>query len=176
MPNGEIVITLKKGTSSENQTAISKSLKRATTDDIDELETSTLSGMQKSILLNDEAIALFSVAIAGSVLSSADYFIDRALMLRDDYQGQRSLNVAKNLIGKGISTATFVGVGVAIGGVVGGVIGAVVSVANTNMEIYKNYSQERLKITSMNESLKFNEERAGTSLIDGNRGTYLWEI
>ena len=125
--------------------------------------------------------ALTSQAIATSaseVISWAEYYWDRELMLNDDYVGQRNKRIALTQINRGIgfvsSAISSAASGAALGGPIGAAIGAAIGIATSVAGIVRsNVQGQQLQgdsIRQMNEQLSFTRSRVGWSTHAGSIG------
>lgn len=108
-----------------------------------------------------------------TITQIASYEINKYFNLSDDYQTQRNVTIAKNVISKATGMGTAIAGGFVAGGAVGGAIAIVGSVASLGVEIAQNYDQERIKLNQANAQLSYSRLRAGYSLVSDSVGENL---
>lgn len=104
------------------------------------------------------------------IMKVAQYELSKYFNLRDDYIGQRNMNVAKNVISKTVGMGTAVAGGFMVGGPIGATIAAVGTMATLGIEIAQNYDQENIRLRQMNAQLSYSRQRAGYSLTSDSIG------
>lgn len=116
--------------------------------------------------------------VVNMAVGTADYYITRSLVLKDDYAGQRDYQIIKSVIGgvasdvgsvAGWTVAGFK-MGQAPGAVVGLVLGTAVTALSRGLDYAKQMQQQELQIRLLNQTLEFNRQRAGYSLSSGSVG------
>lgn len=124
----------------------------------------------------------FSDSVAGTMLVNAAkregtelmdfglYMWQRSMNLSDDYIGLRNLNVARNVISRGMGIGTAMISAGAMFGPVGVAVAAVTSAVTLGLDIYKNYSEQQITLQKLDAQLQFNRVRAGYSLDSGSIG------
>jgi hypothetical protein len=108
--------------------------------------------------------------VTRDVLQETDYFIQRHFQLADDYQGQRSYTVAKNVVLKSVSIGTSAIAAASTLGPVGAVIAVGAAVASTAVDVANNYINQADTIRKMDAQLSYTRVRAGYSLTAGSVG------
>jgi hypothetical protein len=108
-----------------------------------------------------------------TITEIASYEVNKYFNLSDDYQTQRNVTIAKNVISKATGMGTAIASGFKMGGAVGGAIAIVGSVASLGVEIAQNYDQERIKLNQANAQLSYSRLRAGYSLVSDSVGENL---
>lgn len=106
------------------------------------------------------------------IASNAIYFVNRQMYLEDDYKGQRNLNIAVSMVSKATNVIGSVASAfIASGGnpvVVG--IALAGQLVNIGLDVYKNLSEQQIKIDQQNYQLDFSRVRAGYSITAGSIG------
>lgn|SRR5574344_533927 len=156
--SGEIVIRIKNETKSDNKTEI-------VNEEYNESSVNEFSNALKNIVHNEAFQYVKQVAI-----NEARYEINKDFAMRDDYIGQRDINISLGVISKVYS----IGTSVVSGAIMGGAIGASVALAGSllveGIQVYQNLDQQNIKIAQLNSQLDYNRIRAGYSLTSGSIG------
>lgn len=104
----------------------------------------------------------------GTAVSSADYYMTRAFVLRDDYKGGKDYQYAKAVVssfaqdaGNVVAWARMGGLAGPIGAAVGAGVGVAVTAVQRSLEAARAYEQQAIRIRQMEASLSFNRARAG---------------
>lgn len=129
---------------------------------------------KKSTALND-AGAMIAInqaykRIKNMAISNVDYLFNRHYNLTDDYIGQRTYNVAKNIVTKAHGMYMSIAAGFATGGPVGAAITAAISIGSTIIDIAKNFDEQNIMLKQMDTQLEYTRQRAGYSLTSGSVG------
>lgn len=103
-------------------------------------------------------------------VNECDYWLNRTLQATDNYQGQRTIAVAKNLGSWAQSAGMKIINGISTGGIMGGIIATGLVALDTSLSIYKNYNEEQFKIDIQNTELDMTRVRSGYSLTSGSIG------
>ena len=156
--SGEIVIRIKNETKSDNKTEI-------VSEEYNESSVNEFSNALKNIVHNEAFQYAKQVAI-----NEARYEINKDFAMRDDYIGQRDINISLGVISKVYS----IGTSVVSGAIMGGAIGASVALAGSllveGIQVYQNLDQQNIKIAQLNSQLDYNRIRTGYSLTSGSIG------
>jgi hypothetical protein len=156
--SGEIVIRIKNETKSDNKTEI-------VNEEYNESSVNEFSNALKNIVHNEAFQYVKQVAI-----NEARYEVNKDFAMRDDYIGQRDINISLGVISKVYS----IGTSVVSGAIMGGAIGASVALAGSllveGIQVYQNLDQQNIKIAQLNSQLDYNRIRAGYSLTSGSIG------
>ena len=142
-----------------------KQEKNNTSDDKSSKKSTALNNAGTMIVINQAYKQL-----RGSIISNADYLINRHFNLTDDYIGQRNYNITKNIISKVRGTALGVVAGFTTGGPVGAAITAAMSIGLTAIDIAKNFDEQNIMLRQMDAQLEYTRQRAGYSLTSGSVG------
>lgn len=105
-----------------------------------------------------------------TISTEAKYQINKYFSTRDDYVGQRNLNVALTKVNMIVGLGTSVAAGFMVGGPVGAVIGGVSSIVTTAVGAFNTLDAQNLKVDQMNAQLAFTRQRSGYSLTSGSVG------
>lgn len=108
--------------------------------------------------------------VKAEISSVAHYEMNKWYSLRDDYIGQRNMNVALNVISKAKDIATTIYAGFQVGGAAGAAVAAVGSVYMLAWDVIQNYDQQNIKLRQMDAQLDYQRQRAGFSLTSGRVG------
>lgn len=117
--------------------------------------------------------AIQSAQVAtGEIVSWAEYYWNRELILNDDYVGQRNKNIALTQINRAVSAVGTIGSmtasGAAVGGAAGAIVGAVVGTLTVASGIIRSNiqgaDQQNIALKQMDAQLQFTRSRAGWSL------------
>lgn len=111
-------------------------------------------------------------------VGTADYYITRAYVLKDDYIGQRNYQIAKSIL---MGVASDVGgvagwaisgfkIGQAPGAIIGTILGTAITALSRGLDYNKQMQQQELQVRLLNQTLEFNRQRAGYSLSSGSVG------
>lgn len=100
-----------------------------------------------------------------ALIYGANYY----LRAKNDYQGQQNINIAANILQKGMSTGLMV-MGSWSLGPVAGVMATIVAGAKIGFDIYKNYNEQNFMLEQQQTELDYSRVRAGFSLTGGSIG------
>lgn len=133
---------------------------------------SPLGALQRLVASNGSGNNSASIVkgIIDEGVKECDYWLNRTLQATDNYQGQRTIAIAKSLGSWTQSTGMKIINGFATGGPVGGIIATAMAVVDTGLSIYKNYNEEQFKIDVQNTELDMIRVRSGYSLTSGSIG------
>jgi len=120
------------------------------------------------------AVALGSMAaqtVLSEVSSWAMYYVNKELVLNDDYIGQRELGIAMQAVNWGINSASTIAsmtaTGAMAGGAVGAVFGAVIGtgtvIARTVRDNIQAQDQQNIRLRQLQVQLDYTRNRAGWS-------------
>ena len=155
--SGEIVIRIKSD-GQDNHTDIPQQT-------YDDTSVNEFNNALKNIIHNEAFQYAKQVAI-----NEARYEINKNFALRDDYVGQRDLNITLGVVSKVYSVGTAVVSGAIIGGPIGAGIALAGSLVAEGVQVYQNLDQQNIKIAQLNAQLDYNRVRAGYSLTAGSVG------
>ena len=105
-----------------------------------------------------------------NITTEAKYQINKYFTTRDDYVGQRNVNVAMSMANMAIGFGSSIVAGFMVGGPVGAVIGGITSAVSTAVGVYNTLDAQNLKVDQMNAQLAFTRQRSGYSLTSGSVG------
>lgn len=153
-------------------------LTSSTVGDNQRIDSSDVTGSKKNEAANSSIKSAFVLSqIQGAARSLANlgvdmvmYRVNRNLTLSDNYLAQQDMEIALNVFSTVKSAAMSVVGGAMVAGPWGAIAMAAVKVAQTGVNIYKNYDQENLRIKAMDAQLDFSRQRAGYALTAGSRG------
>lgn len=109
-------------------------------------------------------------ALKKNITTEAKYQINKYFTTRDDYVGQRNVNVAMSMANMAIGFGSSIVTGFMVGGPVGAVIGGIASAVSTAVGVYNTLDAQNLKVDQMNAQLAFTRQRSGYSLTSGSVG------
>lgn len=109
-------------------------------------------------------------ALKKNITTEAKYQINKYFNTRDDYIGQRNLNVATSMANMAIGLGSSIVAGFMTGGPVGAAVAGVTSVLSTAVSVYNTLDAQNLKVDQMNAQLQFTRQRSGYSLTSGSVG------
>lgn len=105
-----------------------------------------------------------------NITTEAKYQINKYFVTRDDYIGQRNLNIAMAKISMVTDIGATIATGALAGGLPGAVVAGVTSLVTTAVGIYNTLDAQNLKVDQMNAQLAFTRQRSGYSLTSGSVG------
>ena len=109
-------------------------------------------------------------ALKKEIVTEAKYQVNKYFATRDDYIGQRNMNIAFSMANKAVSLGASVAMGATVGGPVGAIAALAVSTISMGVSAYNTLDAQNLKVDQMNAQLAFTRQRSGYSLTSGSTG------
>lgn len=159
----QVEVVFKVGASAENEKKPSEKIKKGTKNKVQTLQ-------KEDKWYDNLYIQQAWSYVKAEVSSVAHYEMNKWYALRDDYIGQRNMNVALNVISRAKDIATTIYAGFKTGGTVGAGIAAVSSVYMLVWDIIQNEDRQNIMLRQMDAQLDYQRQRAGFSLTSGRVG------